>query len=170
MIVKRQIDGWDLWRDLLEVASNRWLPERNQCTQCFGCRKKEEKDVSAINTWRHADPDLIMLVRCLYFCLNFKSYFIVLWEEQKALVLWLVIVLKRKDYLSFSFHWCYNPGGDWKDIPNHCHCSKGLLILLLLSNRLRFCSALTILPKTAYSSLQKQFCKKILRLPFALNF
>lgn len=61
-------------RGLKQVVAQKELVPR----VCLAVGIRREIAVSAINTWRHADLDLILLVRCLYFCLNFKNDFILL--------------------------------------------------------------------------------------------
>jgi hypothetical protein len=69
----------------------------------FVCKSKVGEREVVINTWRHSDCALIVLVRCLYFCLNFKSYFIVICEEQKVLGSVIGYCFEKERKLPFIF-------------------------------------------------------------------
>ena len=65
-----------------------------------------ERDVLAISIWVLADWGFILLVRCLYFVWTSKAISLYYEKSRRSWILWLVIVLKRKEnYLSFSLHW-----------------------------------------------------------------
>lgn len=104
MIVQRQM------REIYEETFWKW-PQTGGCPKgvsacsVFGWKSKGvgKGSVSAINTLGHADWDLILFVRCLYFCLNFKSYFIVLWEEQKVLGSVIGYCFEKERKLPFIF-------------------------------------------------------------------
>lgn len=65
-----------------------------------------ERDVLAVSIWVLADWGFILLVRCLYFVWTSKAISLYYEKSRRSWILWLVIVLKRKEnYLSFSLHW-----------------------------------------------------------------
>lgn len=163
-----ETDGWDLWGDLLEVASNRWLPKRSQCVVFLaaGVRGVKKRCVGNKYTeacWLRLDNACQMSL----FSSKLQKLFHCTLRRAEGLQFcdWLLFSKGKKITFHFLSTGIKSPVEIRRMFQVTATISRSFWVRYFW---LRFCNALTLVAKTANRSLRKQFCKSVSMFPLAL--